>query len=58
MAVAGGVGRALIQSVRHDGFRTSSRVTPSLDQRGLNATVYDFGIEALNEKGAEEMVQR
>jgi hypothetical protein len=23
----------------------------------LNATVYDFGIEALNEKGAEEMVQ-
>jgi hypothetical protein len=54
MAVAGGVGRALIQSV----FRTSSRVTPSLDQRGLSATVYDFGIQALNNKGAEEMVQQ
>jgi hypothetical protein len=58
MAVAGGVGQALIQSVGHGGFRTSSRAAPSVDEQGPSTTVYDFEIQALNEKGVEEIARQ
>ena len=38
--------------------RTVARYVVTFDEQGLSTTVFDFEIQALNEKGAEEMVQQ
>ena len=38
--------------------RTIARYTVTFDEQGLSTTVFDFEIQALNEKGAEEIAQQ